>query len=133
MQQSLSAIRQLLQQKIFAHPSIQFCNSYSRSVFNRLGKCHTAAIGVHQFNCSNSSCNHIHYQYHSCGNRHCPNCGGMKREQWIADRMSELLPTTYYHLLFKLPTELHSLIMGNRKLLLGLLFDASHHTIITLA
>ena len=133
MQQSLSAIRQLLQQKIFAHPSLQQYNVYSQSVFNRLSKCHTAAIGVHQFNCSNSSCNHIHYQYHSCGNRHCPNCGGMKREQWIADRMSELLPTTYYHLVFTLPAELHSLIMGNRKLLLGLLFDASHHTITTLA
>lgn len=133
MQQSLSVIRQLLQQKIFRHPSLLQYNTYSQAVFNRLHKCHTVAIGVHQFNCNNSSCNHIHYQYHSCGNRHCPNCGGMKREQWLSDRMSELLPTTYYHLVFTLPTELHALIMGNRKPLLGLLFDASHHTINTLA
>jgi hypothetical protein len=25
-------------------------------------------------------------------------CGGLKREQWIDNRMSELLPTPYYHL-----------------------------------
>jgi hypothetical protein len=34
------------------------------------------------------------------GNRHCPNCGGLKREQWIDNRMSELLLTPYYHLFY---------------------------------
>jgi hypothetical protein len=27
-------------------------------------------------------------------------CGGLKREQWIDNRMSELLPTPYYHLVY---------------------------------
>lgn len=43
--------------------------------------------------------------------------------------MSELLPTTYYHLVFTLPQELRSLVMGNRTILFNLLFDAAHHTI----
>ena len=43
--------------------------------------------------------------------------------------MSELLPTTYYHLVFTLPQELRSLVMGNRTTLFNLLFDAAHHTI----
>ena len=47
--------------------------------------------------------------------------------------MSELLPTTYYHLVFTLPQELRSLVMGNRIALFNLLFEASHHTINTLA
>ena len=75
----------------------------------------------------------MHYQYHSCGNRHCPCCGGMKRDQWIEDRMCELLPTTYFHLVFTLPQELRSLCMGNRKLMFGLLFKAAQHTILTLS
>ena len=58
-----------------------------------------------------------------------PNCGGLKKEQWPQDRMSELLPTTYYHLVFTLPQELRPLVMGNRTILFNLLFDAGHHTI----
>ena len=102
-------------------------------VLSRLSRCHTAAIGVHHYRCNNQSCRHLHYQYHSCGNRHCPGCGGMKRSQWVEDRMGELLPTTYFHLVFTLPQELRSLCMGNRKLMFGLLFKAAQHTIVTLS
>jgi Putative transposase. len=57
----------------------------------------------------------------------------MKRNEWIEDRMGELLPTTYFHLVFTLPQELRSLCMGNRKLLFGLLFKSAQHTILTLS
>jgi hypothetical protein len=133
MEQSLNERRQLLQSKIFGHPEVKRFNSYSQAVLSRLSRCHTAAIGVHHYRCSNEGCKHMHYQYHSCGNRHCPNCGGMKRNEWIEDRMGELLPTTYFHLVFTLPQELRSLCMGNRKLLFALLFKSAQHTILTLS
>jgi len=133
MEQSLNERRQLLQTKIFAHPEVKGFNSYSQAVLSRLSRCHTAAIGVHHYRCTNQSCRHLHYQYHSCGNRHCPSCGGMKRSQWVEDRMGELLPTTYFHLVFTLPQELRNLCMGNRKLLFGLLFKSAQHTILTLS
>jgi putative transposase/transposase-like zinc-binding protein len=133
MEQPLNERRQLLQTKIFAHPSVTGFNSYSQAVLSRLSRCHTAAIGVHHYRCSNEACRHMHYQYHSCGNRHCPSCGGIKRDQWVEDRMGELLPTTYFHIVFTLPEELRSLCMGNRKLLFGLLFKAAQHTILTLS
>ena len=97
-QQFLSEIRHLLQQKIFGHSCVQSFNPFSRAVFNRLRISHTAGIGVHHLKCNASSCDNNQYQYHSCGDRHCPNCGGNKKEQWLQDSMSELLPTTYYHL-----------------------------------
>lgn len=133
MEQPLNERRQLLQTKIFAHPEVSGFNSYSRAVLSKLSRCHTAGIGVHHYRCSNASCSHLHYQYHSCGNRHCPGCGGMKRSQWVEDRMGELLPTTYFHLVFTLPQELRSLCMGNRTLLFGLLFKAAQHTTLTLS
>jgi hypothetical protein len=133
MEQSLNERRQLLQSKIFAHPEVKGFNSYSQAVLSRLSRCHTAAIGVHHYRCSNEGCKHMHYQYHSCGNRHCPNCGGMKRNEWIEERMGELLPTTYFHLVFTLPQELRSLCMGNRKLLFALLFKSAQHTILKLS
>ena len=133
VEQSLNERRQLLQENIFAHPSVCGFNSYSQAVLSRLSRCHTASIGVHHYRCSNEACRHMHYQYHSCGNRHCPSCGGMKRDQWVEDRMGELVPTSYFHLVFTLPQELRPLSMGNRKLLFGLLFKSAHHTILTLA
>ena len=133
VEQSLNERRQLLQTKIFGHPSVTSFNPYSQAVLSRLSRCHTAAIGVHHYRCSNDACRYMHYLYHSCGNRHCPSCGGMKRMQWVEDRMGELLPTTYFHLVFTLPQELRSLCMGNRKLLFGLLFKAAQHTILTLS
>ncbi len=120
-------IRQKLQQKIFNHQSVKTFNPYSQAVLKKLSACHTVKLGVHHYRCN--SCHHQHYQYHSCGNRHCPNCGGLKREQWLIDRQSELLPTTYYHVVFTLPQELRSLAMGNRKVVFNLLFEASTYTL----
>ena len=34
--------------------------------------CRTAALGGQQLACD--SCGHSHWQYHSCRNRHCPQC-----------------------------------------------------------
>ncbi len=132
MIQNQIEISRLLQQKIFSHPSIVRFNSYSRAVFDKLSKCHTSQIGVHQYRCNNTNCNHVHYQYHSCGNRHCPSCGGSRREAWIEDRMSELLPTQYFHIVFTLPQELRSITMGNRKLMFELLFQSAHYTLLKL-
>jgi hypothetical protein len=47
--------------------------------------------------------------------------------------MQELLPVKYYHVVFTLPHELHSLILGHRKILFTLLFDASAQTLLTFA
>ena len=129
MSQSNSEIRQLLQQKIFSHTSITNYNSYSQHVFSRLSKCHTRGIGVHIYKCNNGECGHVHHQYHSCGNRHCPNCGGSKKDQWIEDRMSELLPTTYYHIVFTVPHELHGIFLCNRKKMFDLIFESGHYTL----
>lgn len=129
MIQSQSEIKILLQQKIFTHPSIIQYNPFSQKVFDRLSKCHTKNIGIHLFKCNNNACNHVHQQYHSCGNRHCPNCGGAKRDKWIDDRMSELLPTKYYHIVFTVPHELHGIFLCNRKKMFDLIFEAGHYTL----
>ena len=90
--QDVGLIRRQLQDSVF-RPAIQLIeNTYSRSVFRQLANCRTANTGVHLLRCNDSDCGHQHYQYHNCGNRHCPNCGGMKRQQWLEDKMSDLLP-----------------------------------------
>ena len=93
----MSVTQGQLQEKLFAHPSIQSFNPYSRAVFDKLHRCHTALTGMHRLQCDQPTCGYEHWQYHSCGNRHCPNCGTFKKEQWIEFKTSELLPTAYYH------------------------------------
>jgi hypothetical protein len=120
-------------QQVFGKAASHSFNSYSKQVFTKLHDCHTAAIGVHTYKCNDSGCNHLHHQYHSCGNRHCPNCGGLKKEQWIENLTADLLPTAYYHVVFTLPHELHPVILGNRIVLFKLLFDAASQTLLQFA
>ena len=120
-------------QQVFGKAASHSFNSYSKQVFTKLHYCHTAAIGVHTYKCSDPGCNHLHHQYHSCGNRHCPNCGGLKKEQWIENLTTDMLPTAYYHVVFTLPHELHAVILGNRIELFKLLFDSASQTLLQFA
>ena len=128
----MSEVAQKLQQVVFRRASRTISNQYSKNIFKKLTDCHTGNMGVHHYRCESSACGHEKYQFHSCGNRHCPNCGGSKRDQWIADKEAELLPTAYYHIVFTLPHELNSLIMGNRVAMYNLLFEASSYTLLKL-
>jgi hypothetical protein len=47
--------------------------------------------------------------------------------------MHELLPVKYYHVVFTLPHELNSLVLGHRRMLFKLLFDASAQTLLAFA
>jgi hypothetical protein len=126
-------IRHQLQQIIFKRASQTVTNPYSKKTFEQLSHCHTASLGMHRLHCEDTSCASEQYQYHNCGNRHCPNCGGQRRDQWIEDKTSELLPTSYYHVVFTVPHELNALTMYNRKQMFDLLFEASSYTLLTLA
>lgn len=123
----MSVVNQL--QELFGSPAVLKFNPFSQSVFGQLSKCHTSGIGVHHYQCSDEHCKHEHLQYHCCGNRNCPNCGSMKKEEWIDARKNELLPTPYYHVVFTLPHEFNPLILGNRKVLFKALFDSAAETL----
>ncbi len=130
---SYTAPRATVQQVLQKHPAPITKNAHVAKVLQRIRSCRTASLGYHVYGCTKSDCGHIKYQYHSCRDRHCPNCGAVKKQEWIEARMQELLPVKYYHVVFTLPHELNSLIMGHRKLLYKLLFDASSGTLLTFA
>src|SRR5215469_10101133 len=66
-------------------------------------------------------------------NRHCPKCQTAAREQWIAARRRELLPTRYMHVVFTLPRRLAPLVLQNKKILYDLLFRTSAETLLEVA
>lgn len=69
--------------------------------------CRTALLGGQCLACA--QCGHRHWQYHSCRNRHCPQCGARARDAWLRGRLAEVLDVPYAHLVFTLPHELGSL------------------------
>jgi len=114
-------------------PLSSSANVHVQKVLQRLKTCRTASLGYHVYRCSDDACGHIKYQYHSCRDRHCPNCGAIKKQEWIEARTQELLPVKYYHVVFTLPHELNSLVMGHRKFLFKLIFDAAAQTLLCFA
>jgi len=123
--------RATVQQVLLKHPAHESPNVHVQKVLRRLMTCRTSALGYHVYRCNNEDCGHVKYQYHSCRDRHCPQCGGLKKKEWIEARTAELLPVKYYHVVFTIPHDLNSLVMGNRRVLYKLLFDASSQTLLT--
>ena len=86
----------------------------------KLSLCRTAALGGRTLECE--SCEHECVVYNSCGDRHCPQCGGAKRASWLDKTEQLLLPeVNYFQVVFTLPDLLSSLILGNRRAVYGLL------------
>jgi len=132
--QSYTPPRATVQQVLLRHyQPAEDANGHVQHVLDHLMQCRTAALGYHLYRCSSEQCGYTHYQYHSCHDRHCPNCGGLKKQQWIEARMQELLPVKYYHVVFTLPHELNPIVLGHRKLLYKLLFDACSQTLLSFA
>jgi hypothetical protein len=97
-----------------------------------IARCRTAALGGHLDECIR--CGHrATISYNSCRNRHCPKCQTAAREQWIAARQRELLPTRYVHVVFTLPHRLAPLALQNKKVLYDLLFRSSAETLLEVA
>jgi hypothetical protein len=97
-------------------------------IVSHLLNCRTIKLGGHMDRCNHCGAERI--MYHSCRNRHCPKCQQIPREHWLEARKSELLPVTYYHVVFTLPHELNPIILKNKSLMLNILFKAVSKTLL---
>ena len=99
-----------------------------RKIVSDLLNCRTAHLGGHVERCD--KCGTIRITYHSCRNRHCPKCQHMPREKWLEERKDEILPTSYFHVVFTLPHELNTIILNNKKVMFNILFAAASKTLL---
>ncbi len=100
------------------------------SIMNLIVNCRTSVLGSHLERCDN--CGYETIAYNSCRNRHCPKCQYAAREEWIDARERELLPVPYYHIVFTIPDILNPLVLVNKRILYGILFNAASETLLTL-
>jgi hypothetical protein len=89
--------------------------------------CRTAALGGEMLACD--SCAYRHWQYHSCRNRHCPQCGARTKDAWLQGRLAEVLPVPYAHLVFTLPHALNGLYAAHPRWVIDTLFASAAQTL----
>jgi hypothetical protein len=97
-------------------------------VIQAITRCRTAALGGHADVCPNCQEAPV-ISYNSCRNRHCNKCQSQARERWMDARRQELLQTCYFHVVFTLPHELHTLVLQNQETLYNLLFRTVAETL----
>lgn len=107
--------------------SAQNFTVHQEKTLRALSYCRTSALGGHIDACD--CCGNVSISYNSCRNRHCPQCQGHKKEEWIQKREQDLLPCSYYHLVFTLPEKLNGLAITDPTLIYKTLFEAAWATL----
>jgi len=102
-------------------------NSYVNRTLSALQRCRTSSLGGHVDKCD--TCGHIRISYNSCRNRHCTKCQNTQREAWIEDRKRDLLPVSYFHVVFTVPDKLNGLFLHDPPGMYRLLFKTAWETI----
>jgi hypothetical protein len=102
-----------------------------RQVLQAMLACRTPALGGALHYCPN--CDHRHFSYHSCNDRHCPQCGGQDTQQWLQSNAALLLPTNYFLVTFTVPEALRRWVRSHPTLGYNLLLAASAQALQDLA
>jgi hypothetical protein len=102
-----------------------------RRVMSAIELCRTAALGGHTEACAD--CGLVRCAYNSCRNRHCPKCQGQARAEWLAARQAELLPVSYFHVVFTLPAPAAEIAFQNKETVYAILFRTAAEALRTIA
>ena len=89
--------------------------------------CRTPALGGHLQQCD--QCGQQQRLFHSCRNRHCPQCQNDARDAWRQAQLADLLPVPYCHLVFTLPHALNGLAQAHPRWVYGTLMQCAAATL----
>jgi len=97
------------------------------AVCRHIGQCRTAALGGMQLRCEHCADEPVHY--FSCRDRHCPQCQQHASEQWSQKQQQNLLPVTYFHVVFTLPNALNGWAQLHPEVIYRVLFRSVWETL----
>lgn len=127
----MSAIRDAFTQFYARYRTAYTPSPQQRKATLDLMRCKTEALGAHVSACE--KCGHKTVHYNSCRNRHCPSCQGVNNAIWVDARNKDILNAPYFHIVFTMPQELHSLIYQNQELLYALMYKSVAQTLLELS
>jgi len=102
-----------------------------KKVISDIINCRTQALGGHVYECPDH--HEVEYKYHSCYNRHCPQCQNNQASAWLANEQKRLFNVPYFLVTFTIPEQLRRFARSNQKLFYKLLFSESWRAMSRLA
>lgn len=103
----LGALRTFLPQFLKTGPAL---SAPQRRAIWAITHCRTAALGGSAFVCKH--CAHLHFAYHSCNHKACPQCGALANHRWVQRELNKLVNAPYFLLTFTLPAQLRANFFG---------------------
>jgi hypothetical protein len=122
-------LQRVLQQHLPSYTESHRLDGQRLKVCRHLLSCHTPVLGGLQWQCD--QCGHRPVSYHSCRDRHCPQCQARDARRWCELQQAALLPVTYYHLVFTLPHDLNGWVQLHPRVIYNLLFRVVWRTLKT--
>lgn len=101
---------------------------FQRKALRAIQRCRTEAMGTVRAKCEN--CGAEHLLFRSCRNRHCPRCQGTLRAQWLEARQREVLPISYFHVVFTVPEMLNEIALHCPEVFYAALLKAAGNAIL---
>jgi len=103
----LGALRVFLPEFLKTAPPV---SPQQRRAIWAITHCRTAALGGRAFACKH--CHHIHFAYHSCNHKACPQCGALATRRWVQRELRKLVNAPYFLVTFTLPAQLRGCFFG---------------------
>ena len=117
----LGALRCFIPQLLPTAPAL---SAPQRRAIRAITRCRTPALGGRAFVCK--KCHHVHFAYHSCNHKACPQCGAQAAHRWVQRERAKRVNAPYFLVTFTLPAELRGCFFGARaKEAYDLLFAAA--------
>ena len=123
----MATLADVLRQFGAAYLATHALNTPQAKAWRGIAACRTPALGGQHLACD--ACGHSHWQYHSCRNRHCPQCGTRAKDAWLQGRLAEVLAVPYAHLVFTLPHCLNALYGAHPRWVIDTLFTCTAQTL----
>lgn len=103
----LGALRQFLPDFLPAAPPL---SSGQRRALWAITHCRTPALGGRAFACPD--CGQVHFAWHSCNHKACPQCGRAATARWVQRELAKLVDAPYFLVTFTLPAQLRECFFG---------------------
>lgn len=92
-----------------------------------IGVCRTEVLGGQRVRCER--CGFEQARYHSCRNRHCPQCQSRATQHWCDKQLQQVLSVDYFHVVFTLPHALNAWVHWHPEVIYRLLFQCVWQTL----
>ena len=103
----LGALRRFLPEFLNSSPTLR---ADQRRALWAITHCRTPALGGRALACTD--CRQVHFAWHSCNHKACPQCGRAAPARWVQRELQRLVEVPYFLVTFTLPAQLRSCFFG---------------------